>query len=218
MHNIFITGGTGYLGRALIPSLLARGQHVTALARAGSEHRLPQSVKIVSGDALAMDSYTSQLQHIDTFIHLIGVAHPGPAKAAQFKSIDQHSVNVAASALRHSAVKHVVYVSVAQPAPVMQAYIDARIASETLLRDTGIPCTFIRPWYVLGPEHRWPYLLLPVYWLLAALPFTRERATRLGLVTLAQMVTSLIAAIETPTSSTRIITVPDIRAATLPTA
>ncbi|HEV7631811.1 MAG TPA: NAD-dependent epimerase/dehydratase family protein [Steroidobacteraceae bacterium] len=38
---VFVTGGTGYMGRALIPALLARGYRVRALARAGSTARVP---------------------------------------------------------------------------------------------------------------------------------------------------------------------------------
>ncbi|TAJ75027.1 NAD-dependent epimerase/dehydratase family protein, partial [bacterium] len=49
-HVVFITGGTGYLGRALIPELLGRGHAVRALARAESQQRLPPQVKTVLGD------------------------------------------------------------------------------------------------------------------------------------------------------------------------
>jgi hypothetical protein len=36
--------------------------------------------------------------------------------------------------------------------------------------------TILRPWYVLGPGHQWPYLLLPMYKLMELLPSTREGA------------------------------------------
>ena len=68
--------------------------------------------------------------------------------------------------------------------------------------------TILRPWYVLGPGHRWPYLLLPVYKLMEMLPATREGATRLGLVTLDQMVAALIDAVETPAHGVRMLEVP----------
>jgi len=49
-----------------------------------------------------------------------------------------------------------------------------------------------------GPGHYWPYALVPLYALARMFPPTREPAVRLGLVTLAQIVTSLVAAVETP--------------------
>ena len=46
-------------------------------------------------------------------------------------------------------VRHFVYLSVAHPAPAMQAYIDARSRCEQTLRESGLNATILRPWYVL---------------------------------------------------------------------
>jgi len=51
---------------------------------------------------------------------------------------------------------------------------------------------------VLGPGHRWPALLLPLYALFERLPATRDATRRLGLVTLEQMVSALAYAVEHP--------------------
>jgi uncharacterized protein YbjT (DUF2867 family) len=111
-------------------------------------------------------------------------------------------------------VAHFVYVSVAQPAPVMQTYVETRRAAEAAIVAAGFAATFVRPWYVLGPGHRWPWLLLPFYSLASLLPATRDTARRLGLVTLAQMTRALVTAVERPPEpkSTRIVDVPEIRA------
>jgi uncharacterized protein YbjT (DUF2867 family) len=116
-------------------------------------------------------------------------------------------------AARAAGVKHFVYVSVAQPAPVMKAYWQARAEVEALLRESGVPSTVLRPWYVLGPGHRWPYLLKPFYFVCERLPSTRETALRLGFVTHAQMTGALLRAVEHPSEGFRVLTVPDIRAA-----
>ena len=71
--------------------------------------------------------------------------------------------------------------------------------------------TILRPWYVLGPGHRWPYLLLPMYKLMELFPSTREGAMRLGLVTLEQICRALVHAIEIPAQGVRILEVPEIR-------
>jgi len=94
---------------------------------------------------------------------------------------------------------------------MMQAFIAVRTQGEALLRETGIPATFVRPWYVLGPGHWWPYAILPVYWVMELIPSTRESARRLGLVTIAQMVRALVWAVENPPDQVRILDVPQIR-------
>jgi uncharacterized protein YbjT (DUF2867 family) len=78
-HQVFVTGGTGYIGGRLIPLLNQRGHSVKALARKGSEAKLPVVATCVTGDALRVDSYTEQVRGADTFVHLVGVAHPSPA-------------------------------------------------------------------------------------------------------------------------------------------
>ena len=212
-HCVFITGATGYMGRSLIPALLTRGHSVRALVRETSAHRVPPGAEVIVGNALDSATFSSAVAPADTLVHLVGTPHPTPAKAASFQNVDQPSVDAALAAALAAAIGHFVYVSVAQPAPVMQAYVAVRQAGEARIRASGIPSTILRPWYVLGPGHRWPYLLLPVYALFALLPPTREGAQRLGLVTLEQMVRALVTSIEEGPRGVRIIGVPGIRAA-----
>ncbi len=209
--NIFITGGTGYMGSRLIPLLVKRGYAVRALVRKGSEGKLPAAVSRAIGDALQTDSYTDQVRGADTFVHLIGVTHPSPAKAKEFREIDLVSIQVAVKAAQEAGIKHFVYLSVAQPAPMMKEYIAVRAEGEDLLRASGMAVTFVRPWYVLGRGHRWPYVLRPFYWLCELLPPTRAGARRLGLVTLPQMLNTLIWAVEHPPEAVQILDVPRIR-------
>jgi uncharacterized protein YbjT (DUF2867 family) len=209
--KVFVTGGTGYIGSRLIPLLVRRGHEVKAVVRRGSEARLPVGTTPVVADLLRTGSYTQQVQGSDTFVHLIGVAHPSPAKAKEFREIVLPSVQVAVKAARDGGVGHFIYLSVAQPAKMMQAFIAVRSQGERMIRESGIPAIFVRPWYVLGPGHRWAYVLLPFYWVCERLPATRESARRLGLVTISQMLDALVWAVENPADGVRILDVPKIR-------
>jgi uncharacterized protein YbjT (DUF2867 family) len=195
-REIFVTGGTGYIGRPLITALLARGHRVRALARAGSESRVPTGAQVVMGNALDAASFAGHMARGDTLVHLIGTSHPSPTKAAEFKSVDRASAKAAVAAACQSGAAHFIYVSVAQPAPVMKDYIDARAAGEAAVRASEIDVTILRPWYVLGPGHWWPITLIPAYALARLIPATRENAIRLGLVTLREMVAGLVWAVE----------------------
>lgn len=210
-RNVFITGGTGYIGQLLIPRLLESGYAVRALVRRGSAQKLPAGCEAMIGNALDAATFADQVRPSDTFVQLVGVPHPSPAKAAEFKSIDLASVRASVSAASESGIKHFIYVSVAQPAPVMKAYQAARAEGEKLIRASGMNATIIRPWYVLGPGHRWAYALKPVYWLFEQLPGTRDTARRLGLVTLEEMAAALAHSVESPAEGIRILDVSSIR-------
>ena len=98
------------------------------------------------------------------------------------------------------------------PAPMMKDNIAVRAEGESMIHASGMNATILRPWYVLGPGHRWPYVLIPFYWLCERLPAARDGARRLGLVTLPQMVNALVAAVENPARGVHVVEVPRIRA------
>ena len=212
--DVFVTGGTGYIGQALIPALLQRGHRVSALVRPESLARVPPGSVAIAGDALDSATFAGAIPRGATLVHLVGTPHPNPSKAGEFERVDLGSIRASVEAATRAGAAHLVYVSVAQPATMMRAYVAARAAGEAAIRDAGLAATFVRPWYVLGPGHRWPVILVPFYWIAEWIPGTRASARRLGLVTLAQMVRALVEAAEHPPAAgdVRIVGVPAIRA------
>jgi len=212
MH-IFITGATGYIGRRLVPELVRRGHAVRALVREGSERKLPDGAIAVHGNPLDRKTFAAHIAPSDTFIQLVGVPHPSPAKAQQFRDVDLVSVAESTAAARAAGVRHFIYLSVAQPAPIMRDYVDVRAAGERMLRESGMHATFVRPWYVLGPGHRWPYAILPLYWLWMLSPKSRDTARRLYPVKLRNVIRAIADAVDHPPNSVRIIEAPEMRRA-----
>ena len=87
-RRVFVTGGTGFLGRTLIDALLARDYPVLALLRPGSEARLASGAVRVTGDALDAASFVAAIPARATAVHLVGTPHPDPSKAPEFQRVD----------------------------------------------------------------------------------------------------------------------------------
>jgi uncharacterized protein YbjT (DUF2867 family) len=210
-HDVFLTGATGFLGSSLAAELVRRGHRVRALVRPGSESRIVPGCEIVHGDALRSETYAENVAPADTFVHLVGVAHPGPSKAEEFRKIDLVSCREAVNAAKQAGIRHFVYVSVVRPAPMMKAYQAVRAEGERMIIESGIPASFVRPWYVMGLGRNWPVILKPFYGLARMFPSTRESANRLGLVTLEQMMQTLTWAVENPAQRLQIFEPPQIK-------
>jgi uncharacterized protein YbjT (DUF2867 family) len=162
MKTIFISGGTGYIGTRLIKILLKKGHPVIALVRKGSEHKVPAGAEVIIADPFNGESFQLTVPKGAVCIHLPGVSHPSPQKAKQFQEIDWPGVKASADASALAGVSHFIYVSVAMaPSKLMAAFQAVRKEGEAYCRNKKLNCTFIRPWYVLGPGHWCPLFSFP---------------------------------------------------------
>jgi nucleoside-diphosphate-sugar epimerase len=212
MKTIFISGATGYIGTRLVKQLIDRGHTVIALVRKGSEHKVPAGVAVIIANPFDAKTFQEYIPAGCVFIQLLGVAHPSPRKAQQFKDIDLRSVKASADAAANAGVAHFIYVSVAMaPSKLMQAYQQVRKEGEKYCLSKTFNCSFIRPWYVLGPGHWWPVSLLPFYSLAEIIPSWRKKARAMALVTIQQMLNTLINVTEDEPIPLRIYEIKDIR-------
>ena len=217
MSPIFITGGTGYIGKRLIKKLVARGYDVTALVRKGSENKFPKGVRAIIADPFDASTFIEWIPKNAVYIQLLGVSHPSPRKKNLFQEIDLRSVRTSADAAKEAAVSHFIYLSVAMtPSNIMRDFQEARQEGEAYVRSKNLACTFIRPWYVLGPGHWWPIVLLPVYAIAKFIPSWKEKARAYAIVTIGQMLKILLHVIESPPPQLRIIEVKHIKKNILP--
>ncbi|HEY4133788.1 MAG TPA: NAD-dependent epimerase/dehydratase family protein [Alphaproteobacteria bacterium] len=106
MTRILVTGATGFVGRALVPQLIASGIDVTVAVRLQGRGapELAGARAVAVGDIGGATDWRAALEGVDKVIHLAGVAHSGLKDSAE---AEKHyaNVNVAGSAAlaRHAA-------------------------------------------------------------------------------------------------------------------
>lgn len=72
--NIFITGGTGFVGRALTARLLERGHRLTILTRSSGHAPLPPGASYLEGDPTKEGAWQNAVARHDAVINLAGAS------------------------------------------------------------------------------------------------------------------------------------------------
>ncbi|HEY2720077.1 MAG TPA: NAD(P)H-binding protein [Chitinophagaceae bacterium] len=209
---VFVTGGTGYIGSRLAKKLLGKNYRVIVLVRKGSENKVPKGTEVIVGNPFDARTFAEHIPFQSIFVQLLGVPHPSPKKANLFKEIDLKSVKASADTALQACVSHFIYISVAMsPSNIMKVYQEVRKEGENYCLSRDLNCSFIRPWYVVGPGHWWPVLLLPFYGIAELIPSWRSKARSKALVSIRQILKALTRAIKEKPVHHSVFEIKDIR-------
>ena len=167
--NVFVTGGTGFVGAHLVRALQERGDRVTCLVRRPelAERLGWRDVRLVRGD---LDDAAALLQGCEGAELVFHVAGRIIAKdAVQFMATNRDgTANVLEAAEEHGVSRFVLVSSLAaagptvpgqpidesrRPAPVPD-YGRSKLAAEVLVRAMPFPWTIVRPPVVYGEWDR----------------------------------------------------------------
>ena len=152
-HRIFVTGGTGFVGRAMVQALRGEGHFVRCLVRRGSERDLHglEAIERVEGDIQNLSVLEDGIAGCDTVIHLVGIIREQPARGVTFERVHhQGTVNVleAASA---TGVRRFLHMSALGTRPGARSqYHRTKWAAEEAVRASPLPWTIFRPSVIYG--------------------------------------------------------------------
>jgi NADH dehydrogenase len=155
--QVFISGGTGYIGRQVIRDLAAAGHRIRAFVRPGSERNLPSecisAISIVSGDIREPATLRGSMDGCDEVIHLPGLIREFPRRGITFHGVQYEGAkNVIDEACR-SGVQRLILMSangVRDGAPT--EYYRTKWMAEEYLRQSTLEWTIFRPSVVFGNE------------------------------------------------------------------
>jgi len=135
--RVFLTGGTGFVGREVTRQLIATGHQVRALVRSGSEPKLalPGQVEVHNGDIKDVANLKESLSGCDAVIHLIGIIREFPSKGITFQRLHIESVRTMIAATEAAGIKRFIHMSANGVRPNAQAsYHQTKWEAEQLLR------------------------------------------------------------------------------------
>ncbi|TPJ32975.1 NAD-dependent epimerase/dehydratase family protein [Mesorhizobium sp. B2-5-13] len=168
MAKILVTGGTGHLGRDLVPALTASGHAVRLLARKAG---LDRSVEWALGDLAMGEGIDEALGGIDTVIHaatLSPIARRGMRPIDFFSSpsdVDVEGTRRLLAASQRADVSHFIFVSIVGLDFSTLPYSRVKLAGEQLVRTSPLSWSVIRatPFFYLLAQMLTGLKWLPVW-------------------------------------------------------
>jgi uncharacterized protein YbjT (DUF2867 family) len=145
-----VTGGTGFVGGHLLRVAGEAGRSVRALTR--TPRLAEASISWVEGALDRPDSLAALCEGADAVIHIAGLI--SGSKAA-FQQVNVEGTRNLVEAARKTGLRRFIHVSsLAAREPALSAYGASKGESETVVRESGLDWTIVRPPAVFGPGDR----------------------------------------------------------------
>jgi NADH dehydrogenase len=203
-RRIFLTGATGFVGRAVIPALRAHGYAVRCLVRRGSELDLRglEAIERVEGDVLSPAALESDMAGCDTVVHLVGIIREESATLSTFERIHtQGTINVLEAAAA-TGVRRYLHMSALGARPGAQArYHRSKWAAEEAVRASPIPWTIFRPSIIYGRSDQFVNMLAAMIRRYPMVPVIGSGQQRLQPVPVEQVAEAFARAVELGTTA-----------------
>ncbi|MGE5133857.1 MAG: SDR family oxidoreductase [Gemmatimonadota bacterium] len=133
MSAILVTGGTGTLGRALVPRLAAAGHQVKVLSRRPRPADTDPE-RWATGDLKRNEGVPAAVTGTEVIVHC----------ATSVTGGDTVATRNLITAAHQAGSPHLVYISIAGIDRVPFAYYKSKLATERLIAESGLPWTVLR--------------------------------------------------------------------------
>ncbi|WP_120076818.1 NAD-dependent epimerase/dehydratase family protein [Aurantiacibacter odishensis] len=147
--TIAITGGTGFVGQAVMDEAEGQDLSIRSLTRRDQADRT--GVFWVKGDLSSADALASLVRDADAVIHIAGVVNA--PDAAIFAEGNVTGTGNVVAAMRAQGVRRLVHVSsLAAREPGLSLYGKSKHEAERVVEASGLDWTIVRPPAVYGPR------------------------------------------------------------------
>lgn len=135
--RILVTGGTGTLGRAVVPSLVAAGHPVRVMTRRRGG---PGAADEVEADLATGVGLVAAVSGVEAIVHPASAPYRGRYTA----EVDVEGTGRLLAAAREAGVSHLLYVSIVGIDRVPWGYFRHKLAAEQLVKNSGLDWSILR--------------------------------------------------------------------------
>jgi len=199
---VVVFGATGYVGSNLVPSLVAMGARVRAVAR--QRHMLEargwDTVELVEADALDPASLDGALAGASVAYYLVH----SMAAGRDFGRLDREAARHFAQAAERCGVRRIVYLGGLVPAGAESEHLVSRKESGDMLRAGPVPVSEIRAGIIVGPGSAAYEVMRDLVYHLPLMITPRWVRSRSSPIALANLLEYLVRIVDLPDSAGRI--------------
>ena len=206
MQRIFVTGGTGFVGRSVIRALLAHGFLVRALVRPGSERDLKgfEAIERTPGDVMAADTLTPAVDDCAAIIHLVGIIREHRARGVTFEALHTRGTENMLRLAKAAGVPRFLHMSALGARPDARSrYHRTKWAAEEAVRASGLDWTIFRPSVIFGPGDELVSMLSGMVQRMPVVPVLGDGRYRLQPITVEHVAEGFARALRVPKSDGR---------------
>ena len=178
--KVFVTGGSGFVGREIITELLNHGHSVRALVRNAKSLQLVDDLETVVGDTTSHGTWCEKLAGCDAVIHLVGIIREFRSKNITFEKLHRQSTHNVVQAAENLGVKRFLQMSAnGTRGDAVTRYHQTKWEAEELVRQSGLEWTIFRPSLIFGPQDQFVNMLARLIKLLPVVPVMGDGTYRL---------------------------------------